>query len=241
MTKNDLLTPSQAAQRLGVSPVTLRLWARQGKLLAHTTPGGHRRFDSIELEDFAERHGMKQSDVSCKTMRILVVEDDPQFASFLNEALETLEPAPEIEHAYEGFEAGRRLQRFRPHLVLLDLMLPGVDGFAICKRLRQDPETRHIRIIAMTGYDSPENRTRILEAGAETCLAKPFRVSELLTAIQASAREEQTMPRTARAANRADSAAIPAESIQEPAGQAPRETLDRQALKITESAIMHRP
>lgn len=201
MSKDALLTPSQAAQLLGVSPVTVRLWARQGKLLAHTTPGGHRRFDPIELEDFARRHGMKQLEGTREAMRILVVEDDHQFSELLGEALKTLEPAPEIEHAYDGFEAGRRLQRFRPELVLLDLMLPGVDGFAICSRLRQDPETRHIRVIAMTGYDTPENRTRILEAGAETCLAKPFRVSELLTAIKVGTAKEPARQRIALATN----------------------------------------
>ena len=183
MARNDLLTPSQTAALLGVSPVTVRLWARTGKLASHTTPGGHRRFDALELATFARRYGLRLHSDPSGGMRVLIVEDDPQFASFLNQALTLLTPTPEIEHAYEGFEAGRRLQRFQPDLVLLDLMLPGIDGFAICQRLRQDPETEHIRIIAMTGYDTPENHARILAAGAETCLAKPFRVSELLEAV----------------------------------------------------------
>ncbi|NEV63395.1 response regulator [Thiorhodococcus minor] len=197
MVTKDLLTPSQAARLLGVSPVTVRIWARKGKLHAHTTPGGHRRFDALQLRDFARRNGMGLGGALRDRMRILVVEDDPQFAAFVNEALSTLEPTPEIDNAYEGFEAGRRLQRFQPDLVLLDLMLPGVDGFAICRRLRNDPETRHIRVIAMTGYNSPENRDLILEAGAETCLAKPFRTAELLAAVKPAMAADRAEPASA--------------------------------------------
>ncbi|NEX21901.1 response regulator [Thiorhodococcus mannitoliphagus] len=203
MVKQDLLTPSQVAQFLGVSPVTVRIWARQGKLPAQTTPGGHRRFDAREIRDFARRHGMRLASESRALMRILIVEDDLQFAAFVNETLKTLEPAPEIETAYEGFEAGRRLQRFQPDLVLLDLMLPGVDGFAICQHLRNDPETAHIRVIAMTGYDSPENRARILDAGAEICLSKPFRAVELLAAVKTAIPAGKTAAQPAIAAGRA--------------------------------------
>lgn len=189
MALKDLLTPSEAARLLRVSPVTIRLWARTGKLPARTTPGGHRRFEYGDLQAFAGRHGTAMQAAMSGALRILVVEDDHQFAAFVVEALRTMNPLPEVDQAHEGFEAGRRLQRFQRNLVLLDLMLPGVDGFAICRRLRNDPETQDIRIIAMTGYDSPENRSRILEAGAEACLAKPFRMAELLEAVTGKPRQ----------------------------------------------------
>lgn len=200
MSSHRLLTPTQAADLLGVSPVTLRIWARKGELPAHATPGGHRRFDYADLLWFARRRGMTLSPPPTQSLRILVVEDDPQFASFITETLQSLDPPPVVETACEGFEAGRSLQRFQPHLILLDLMLPGLDGFAICQRLRHDPETRHMRVIAMTGYDTPENVSRILEAGAETCLSKPFRTSVLLEAIaDAKDRADPRATRTAAA------------------------------------------
>ncbi|WP_200374672.1 response regulator [Thiocystis violacea] len=185
----------EAASLLGVSPATLRVWARKGELPSHATPGGHRRFAHADLALFARQRGMTRLSAAPEPLRILLVEDDPQFALFIQEALGTLDPAPEVETAREGFEAGRRLQRFQPNLILLDLMLPGLDGFAICQGLRRDPETRRLRVIAMTGYDTPENVTRILDAGAEACLSKPFRTSELLGAILgARNRSEQPAP-----------------------------------------------
>jgi len=66
------------------------------------------------------------------------------------------------------------VSEFNPHVVLLDLMMPGLNGFQVCKDLRASPSTKNIRVIAMTGYPSSENVAEILDAGAETCLSKPF-------------------------------------------------------------------
>ncbi len=186
MAHKKLYSPAEAAKFLGVSPITIRNWARKGDLVSHNTAGGHRRFLYDDIKRFAHRHDMSLFLDSTEVLRILVVEDDRQFSTFIKEALQSLEPQPETEFAYEGFEAGRLLQRFQPNIVLLDLMLPGIDGFSICRRLRKDPETRTIRIIAMTGYDSPENVSRILDAGAEICLSKPFSMAELTNAITGS-------------------------------------------------------
>jgi excisionase family DNA binding protein len=173
----------EVAELLRVSPVTVRNWARKGELPSHSTLGGHRRFLYDEVVSFARRKKVSLFERAADRLRILIVEDDRQFADFVNESLQSLQTQPDVKVAYEGFEAGRLVQGFRPHLVLLDLMLPGIDGFSICRRLRNDPETRFIRIIAMTGHDSPENVDRILRAGAESCLAKPFKRDELLAAL----------------------------------------------------------
>jgi DNA-binding response OmpR family regulator len=85
--------------------------------------------------------------------------------------------------ANDGFEAGVKVESFRPHALVLDLMMPGMDGFEVCKRLRARATLNHIRIVAMTGSHTAENVTRILEAGANVCLAKPFDSEELLGAL----------------------------------------------------------
>jgi excisionase family DNA binding protein len=184
MTEKTIYGPADVAKMLGVSPITIRKWARDGDLVSHSTAGGHRRFLYDDVRQFALRHDMKLFSESTEKRRILVVEDDAQFAEFVGEALQSLDPLADVVFAQDGFEAGRVLQRFEPDILLLDLMLPGIDGFSICRRLRRDPETRSIRIIAMTGYDSPENVTRILDAGAETCLSKPFSITELVAAVE---------------------------------------------------------
>ena len=187
MYRKKFYSPAETARLLGVSPVTVRNWARKGDLVSHSTPGGHRRFLIEDIQSFARRNGMTLFQDQQDRQRILVVEDDRQFSAFIGEVLQSLAPTPMTLFAYDGFEAGRLLQSFQPHLVLLDLMLPGVDGISICRRLRKAPETRSIRIIAMTGYDSPVNVIKVLDAGADSCLSKPFSVLDLTTAINGDA------------------------------------------------------
>jgi len=183
MPKQKLLAPSEAATLLGISPITLSKWARKGLLKAHQTPGKHRRFTYAEIRRFALEQGMTLFSADSSPTRVLVVEDDPQFSSFLIEVLSDTPAGLEVALAHDGFEAGRLIQKFRPHMVLLDIMLPGLDGFEVCRQLQADSETRQIRVIAMTGYYTKENTQRILQAGAEVCLAKPFTRNQLLHAI----------------------------------------------------------
>ncbi len=183
MKRPPYLTPSQVAELLLVAPVTVRQWARKGWLRAELTAGGHRRFLKSEVERFAVERGLRLHHESREGIRLLVVDDDPQFSAFLVELLRDQEGIGQVAVAADGFDAGIMTQRFRPDVVLLDLMMPGLDGFSVCGRLKQDRSTRHIRVIAMTGYSTAENRKRILEAGAEQCLAKPFDITQLLAAI----------------------------------------------------------
>ena len=167
-----------------VSPVTVRQWAQKGWLKAELTAGGHRRFLIAEVKRFARERGLTlQLPDDDQRQRILIVDDNEKLAGYLVELFHHLPDAPEVEVAYDGFEAGGKVEAFQPHIVLLDLMMPGLDGFTVCKRLKQDPTTRAIRIIAMTGYASPENIQHILEAGAEACLVKPFEKQDLLDAL----------------------------------------------------------
>lgn len=178
-----LLTPAAVAGLLGVSPVTVSKWARKGLLHAHVTQGGHRRFTYREIQRFARDRGMTLFLELDAPLRILIVEDDKQFSDFLNEALSGDGFDLEVIVANDGFEAGRQLQKSLPQIVLLDIMLPGIDGFTVCQQLHTDPETRQIRVIAMTGYYTKENVDRILQAGAEACLEKPFTTSQLFDAL----------------------------------------------------------
>jgi excisionase family DNA binding protein len=172
--RKPYLTPTEAATLLMVSPITVRQWAAKGLLKAELTLGGHRRFLWHELERFARDNGLslQRSDAGY-VARLLVVDDDPQIARLLAEILDAHEGLT-IETALDGFEAGIKVQQFNPDLVLIDLMMPGLDGFEVCRRLKADPVTRGIRLIAMTGLPSAEDTERALAAGAERCFAKPF-------------------------------------------------------------------
>lgn len=177
------LTPNEVAELLLVSPVTVRQWAQKGQLRAQTTPGGHRRFTHEEVERFAREYGIELQSHGDTRLRILVVDDDPQFAGYLVELLADLPGEVVIETAHDGFEAGRKIATFHAHIVLLDLMMPGMNGFEVCRMLKADPATRDTRIIALTGHPSQENSDSILAAGAEACLGKPLDPAALFAAI----------------------------------------------------------
>lgn len=177
------LTPNEVAQLLMVSPVTVRQWAQKGQLHALTTPGGHRRFTRQEVERFAREYDIALQPSAGDGMRILIVDDDRQFAGYLVELLSGVSGDIVVETAGDGFEAGRKVETFQAHVVLLDLMMPGMNGFEVCRLLKDEPATKATRIIALTAYPSQENVEKILAAGAEVCLGKPIEADSLLAAI----------------------------------------------------------
>ena len=135
-----------------------------------------------DVEQFARKRGLTLHSAT-DVFRVLVVDDDRQVLNFLVDFMAEL-PYPIVaETASNGFEAGQKLQTFQPSIILLDLMMPHLDGYQTCKMIKADPRTKSIRVVAMTGYDTQENIRLILEAGAETCLAKPIDTQLLLAAL----------------------------------------------------------
>lgn len=172
------LTPNEVAALFSVSPVTVRQWSQKGLLEAETTAGGHRRYSREALVRFAASRGMRSPFAARE--RLLVVDDNRQFNDFLRVLFETECEGIEVASAYDGFEAGRLVQQFEPRVVLLDIMMPGLDGIEVCERLKADPLTNQIRVIGMTGHYSDELAHRMNAAGAETLLKKPFDSEQVL-------------------------------------------------------------
>lgn len=159
---------------LMVSPITVRQWAQKGLLRAMTTVGGHRRFLSLDVKRFAEKRGLAFQPLEGDCLRLLVVNDDHQFLNYLAELFLGYAGKIIFKTAKDGFQAGWKIQDFSPHVVLLDLTMPGIDGLEIIQRLKGDPVTRAVQVIAITGLCSKDTQKRILSAGAETCLTKPI-------------------------------------------------------------------
>lgn len=185
MDKQDetFLTPGQVAKLLMVSPAALRIWAEKGKIKALTTPGGHRRFLQSEVNRFATERGLTIHDKGKKKLSILIVDDDIQFASFLNRLLKKHSDLVDVAVANNGFNAGIKVNELKPDVILLDLMMPGLDGFDVCQKIKTSKLTSHTRVIAMTGFPSAANVERILSLGAEICFSKPIDSKELLNQI----------------------------------------------------------
>ncbi len=181
--KKKYLTPNEAAEVLLVSPVTIRQWAQKGDLPARVTPGGHRRFDMKDLVDFARSRGIeiKEDDEDKKQgqLKVLIVDDDLQIQSLLEELISTKVEGALIEKASDGFETGQKMAQFLPDVVILDVMMPGINGMTVCKNIRSNPDTKFTKIIAVTGYYTEENITAMLDAGADVCLQKPINFGKL--------------------------------------------------------------
>jgi excisionase family DNA binding protein len=177
MGDKDFLTPNEAARLLMVSPITIRQWAQKGILEAQTTAGGHRRFSRSVIEAFARERGIQ---VAGSRPCLLIVDDNRQLNDYLVALFSAEVPDLEIHAAYDGFDAGRQVTAHRPTVVLLDVMMPGIDGVEVCRRLKNDPETAGVRVVAMTGYHTPELERKTLTAGAQVLLRKPFSSQDVL-------------------------------------------------------------
>lgn len=117
--------------------------------------------------------------------RVLIIEDDPEFLRSVSELLSKNFQPISVSSSEEGLKAAFK---DKPDLILVDLRMPGMDGFEVCRRLREKPTTRAIPIILLTGDVQPESKVRGLDLGADDYVSKPFEPRELLARIRARLR-----------------------------------------------------
>ena len=128
-----------------------------------------------------DEHAARPSSGEERRQRFLVVDDNVDAASTQAELLRVL--GHEADCAFSGQEALRKAAQYRPNVVLLDLGMPGMDGFEVARHLRSMPEAREVRIIAQTGWGQESDRRRTAEAGFDAHLAKPVDVATLMHAL----------------------------------------------------------
>ncbi len=110
-----------------------------------------------------------------KNYRVLIVDDDALVRSAIGRMLHNLHGDHfEFNTAPDGVEADRAVEVLQPDLIILDLKMPGRDGFEVCRHLKENPKTRNIQILAVSGTIRREDYHKILEAGADAFLEKPF-------------------------------------------------------------------
>jgi diguanylate cyclase (GGDEF)-like protein len=128
------------------------------------------------------------------TETILVVDDEVDIAKLV--AMNLADEGYETHMAHRGDDAMDIALRLRPDLILLDLMLPGVDGVEVCRQLRKDPRTTTTSIIMLTARNLPRDRIAGLEAGADDYVDKPFDVDELLARVSGRLRRARQLRQT---------------------------------------------
>lgn len=176
----------EAASLCGLSPEVLLDQARSGILPAFQIPGGHLRVLVEDLQKFILETGKTSpldGNAPKQPFRVLIVEDDPDLLEIFTELLHD-EPEIEVRAENNGFTAGFQIAGWRPDLILLDFLMPRISGFEICGKLRAQPETQDIPVLALTALNSEEDKKAIFEAGASDYLGKPFRSSELIQKVR---------------------------------------------------------
>lgn len=175
MEQKNVLTTFEAAKICHVSYNTIKNWIKRGLLGAYRTAGGHLRIKTADLEVFCREHSIPMDREALPHARkVLVIDDEESIRVALQESLQQYPEKFDIYTAADGFEAGSLMESVRPDLVILDLVMPGMDGFKVCQNIRHSPALRHVKIIILTGFPSDRNIERAVELGADLCLAKPI-------------------------------------------------------------------
>ena len=176
---DEVLTVFQASKYCKVSPKTIINWIDAGHIEAYRTVGGHRRIKKSHLESFMWKQGIPiPEEGSHERKRILIVDDDPIIVETIVQALEE-EYDYDIISASDGFEAGLQVNHFRPHLVILDIMMPDIKGYDVCKKIKSNRDTKDTKIIVLSAYLDDEKFKKMKEYGADLCFSKPLPLPQL--------------------------------------------------------------
>lgn len=182
----DYYTTHEISRILKVDFTTVIDWCDQNKLICYKTPGGHRRVRPTDLYSFMRRFNfpIPQDLAALAPLKLLVVDDEVAIRSTVSRMLKLTWPEAEVDTAKDGFEAGKKTALNRPDAIVLDINLPGLDGFEVCQLIRTDPMTAHTRILAMSGNQDAAIQTKILAAGADAFIPKPFDLDDLVMRLR---------------------------------------------------------
>ena len=178
-TKNatkTIYTTHEVSRLLHVNPRSVINWIEQSLLQSYRTPGGHRRIRHDDLMAFLRKHQIPTpASLVADKFSILIVDDDQEIIDLLKAYLERQAPY-EIAAAADGITALIEVGRVKPDLLILDIMIPGVDGVEVCRRIKADSSNK-TAIIAISG--TTERQSQVLEAGADAFMLKPVDMDKL--------------------------------------------------------------
>jgi excisionase family DNA binding protein len=182
----DLFTTGEAAEICKVSQQTIIRCFDAGRLEGFRVPGSRfRRIPRQSLVKFMQENRIPLDAIESGKRKILIVDDDAEIVELIADVLGR-DGRFETETASSGYEAGMATQRFRPELILLDYMLPDVNGNVVCQTIRKNPEFQSIRIIIVSGVVKQDEIAQLLKSGAQDFIRKPFDVAELTGKITAA-------------------------------------------------------
>lgn len=178
----QVFTTGEAAEVCKVSQQTIIRCFDSGRLNGFRVPGSRfRRIPRAELIRFMRANEIPLDTLGDDRNRVLVVDDDPQILAIVREALS--DERFEVRTATNGYDAGILTEQFRPALILLDYMLPDVNGSVVCERIRSNPDYAGTKVVFVSGVADDAEVQRLLARGADAFVRKPFRADELLRTV----------------------------------------------------------
>lgn len=194
--KERVFSAHEVANFCNVVNQTAINWIDRGYLEAYTTPGGQYRVYADVLAAFMQAQGMRIPEElkqilaeQAKIEQVLIVDDDVELNDLIKQFLDKRYPDFKVNQAYDGFEAGRAITEQKPDVVILDINLPGVDGFKLCRYIKADENLSRPIVIAITGSEDADVQAKAKDAGADGFLPKPIDLESLPSLIEQLAAE----------------------------------------------------
>ncbi len=187
MARRNSLSTGDIARHCQVTPATVVNWIKAGKLKVYSTPGGQYRMEQKAFVDFLNENKfpIPEELAPANERRILVIDDDEEILALATEALAEYLPNATIETSSDGYDGLLKIGSFAPHAIVLDLMMPRVDGAEVCRRLRGNADTKNIFIIAVSGLAADNELVRkVKRIGVDDFFTKPLKYEDVAKSLK---------------------------------------------------------
>ena len=181
----ELFTTGEAAEICNLSQQTIIRCFDAGRLEGFRIPGSKfRKIPRRSLVRFMKDNGIPMLNLESGKKKVLLVDDDAEIIELMVDVLQH-DGRFTVKTASTGYDAGIMTQQFQPDLILLDYMLPDINGNIVCQTIRRNPDFSDTKIIIISGVINQSEIDDLLKAGAEDFLKKPFSIVELVEKIVA--------------------------------------------------------
>ncbi len=178
-----VFTTGEAAKICKVSQQTIIRCFDNGTLKGFRVPGSRfRRIPRDQLFIFMKNNGIPTDALESGKKKLLIVDDDQDLVELMEEIF-ARDGRFEIRKANNGFDAGMQVKEFRPDMIVLDVMLPDINGKEVCQRVRSDKALDSVKIICISGMVESEKVSELMDAGANDFMQKPFSTDKLLERV----------------------------------------------------------
>ena len=182
--QKDILTTGEVAKICNVAPRTVSKWFDSGQLRGYRIPGSKdRRIPLNSLIRFMKAHNIPLDGLQSGKTRVLIVDDESEIVEVLEKVL-TEQASYEVQTSHSGFSAGIVCEKFRPHVMLLDMHLGDINGEQVLKLIRDNGDLQLTKVIAMSGKLTDGQAQQLLQKDFDGYLKKPFHVRQVIEAIE---------------------------------------------------------